>query len=47
MTIEEFEAVCGECLIAPQIAVESEAVKNALKNNATYEEVKKILEEEF
>ena len=47
MSINEFAALCGEYLIAPQIAVESEAVQDALKRNVTPEEMRKILEEEF
>lgn len=46
MTANTFLAICGEYLIDPDIALENEAVKEALlaRNDKL---VRKILEEEF
>ena len=46
MTKIEFVALCGEYLIDPGLACESEAIRKALLNRDD-EEVKRLLESEF
>ena len=47
MTSNEFLAVCGEHLIAPEIALENETIREALRNRASQEEIARLLEQEF
>tara|TARA_B100000131_G_scaffold237491_1_gene229585 strand:- start:251 stop:391 length:141 start_codon:yes stop_codon:yes gene_type:complete len=46
MTIFEYEVLCGKYLINPEIALENENFRNALKNR-DYKKVEEILINEF
>lgn len=47
MTRNDFAILCGELLIDPAIALESEAVRTALKRRCTADELRKIMSKEF
>jgi hypothetical protein len=47
MTKNEFNALCGEFGIDCGIALECDAVVEALKNGGKYDDVKKALAENF
>ena len=47
MKRNEFNEMCLALLISPDIALESEVVRDALKNNAGREEIFEILTEEL
>jgi hypothetical protein len=43
----EFLMLCGEFEISPDLALETTEIVDAIKNNATYDELKKVFEESF
>ena len=47
MTMNQFAALCGKHLIAPEVALENDAVVSALKRKATLAELESILTAEF
>ena len=47
MTMNQFAALCGKHLIAPEVALENDAVVSALKRKVTIAELDAILSNEF
>ena len=46
MTANQFQALCGEMLVDPALALENEDIREALRNRDD-EQVKELLETEF
>jgi len=47
MTKFQFYALCGKYLIDVDIALESEELKDLLRNKASYETIENFLKEQF
>ena len=47
MTKFQFYALCGKYLIDVDIALESEEIRDLLKNKASYETIENFLKEQF
>lgn len=47
MTRNEFNSLCAMLFIAPEIALENESVRAALRDGAHEDEIAEILESEF
>lgn len=47
LTPDEFVALCEQHCVLPEVALESEAVRQALQEGKSAEEISEILAEEF
>ena len=47
MTRTQFMVICGEYNIDPPLALENDAIVEALRNNASEQEIRHLFETEF